>query len=77
MILHWGNYTLVGEVVPYHCGAGEEGIFKIMCSCPALLICIWNILFMAPRIKLIVVFSLWKDFFETKRRIRFKEIAPK
>ena len=31
-------YELVGEVVPYHCGVGEEGIFKIVCSCRALLI---------------------------------------
>ena len=33
-------YELVGEVVPYHRGVGEEGIFKIVCSCRALLICI-------------------------------------
>ena len=33
-------YELVGEVVPYHYGVGEEGIFKIVCSCRALLICI-------------------------------------
>ena len=29
MILHWDNYGLLGEVVPYHCGVGEEGIVKI------------------------------------------------
>ena len=23
----WGNLELVGEVVPYHCGVGEEGMF--------------------------------------------------
>ena len=40
MILHWGIYELVGEIVPYDCGVGEEGIFKIVCSCRALLICI-------------------------------------
>ena len=38
MILHWGNLELVGEVVPYHCGLGEEGIFKIVCSCRAFVI---------------------------------------
>ena len=38
MILHWGNFELVGEVVPYHCGVEEEGIFKIVCSCRALVI---------------------------------------
>ena len=38
MILHWENLRAVGEVVPYHCGVGEEGIFKIVCSCRALLI---------------------------------------
>ena len=40
MILHWRNLELVGEVVPYECVEGEEGIFKIVCSCRALLICI-------------------------------------
>ena len=31
-------YKLVGEVVPCNCGVGEEEIFKIVCSCQALLI---------------------------------------
>ena len=35
-----GIYELVGEIVPYDCGVGEEGIFKLVCSCRALLICI-------------------------------------
>ena len=26
---------MVGEVVPYDCDVGEEGIFKIVCSCRA------------------------------------------
>ena len=38
MILHWENLRAGRGVVPYHCGVGEEGIFKIVCSCRALLI---------------------------------------
>ena len=41
-------YKLVGEVVPYHCGVGEEGIFKIVCSCRALLI------------RIVVVFAIYR-----------------
>ena len=35
-----GIYKLVEEVVPYDCGVEEEGMFEIVYSCQALLICI-------------------------------------
>ncbi len=38
MMIHWGIYELVGDIVPYDCGVGEEGIFKIVCSCRALIV---------------------------------------
>ena len=39
---------------------------------------IWNILFMAPRIKMVVILNLlWSVFVETNELIYFDKLAPK
>ena len=33
------NYKTIGEVIPYDCGVGGEGQFKLVCSCVDMYSC--------------------------------------
>ena len=51
MILRWGNLRAGrGGCSIYDCGVGEEGTFRKICSCRALLICIEGIVVVFARL---------------------------